>query len=114
MHQSFFSYTLTRPLPYKWFSFVVFIGGAVAIIFFSFLNLAANRYTLEVIYTTDPNSTLSETQWFQKLPWTLFAKVDASCQSQGLALNTQLFTTQLGLTYTITNAWTYGLMPAPT
>ncbi|KAK5434149.1 hypothetical protein LTR34_003661 [Exophiala xenobiotica] len=108
MHQSFFSYTLTRPLPYKWFSFVVLVGGAVAIIFFSFLNLAANGYTLEVIYTTDQNSTLSETQWFQKLPWTLFAKVDASCQSQGLALNTQLFTTQLGLTYTIANVWTYG------
>jgi hypothetical protein len=32
-------------------------------------------------------------------------KVEASCQSQGLALNTQLFTTQLGFTYGLSNVW---------
>ncbi|KAJ9610380.1 hypothetical protein H2200_005157 [Cladophialophora chaetospira] len=108
MHQSFFSYNLTRPVPYKWYTWAVGIGGVAAIVFFSFLNLAANGYALEVIYTTDPNTTLAGTQWFQKPFWTLFAKVEASCQSQGLALNTQLFTTQLGLTYKMANVWSYG------
>lgn len=108
MHESFFSYNLTRQVPYKWFTWVVGIGGVAAVVFFSFLNLAANGYTLEVLYTTDPNTTLAETQWFQKPFWTLFAKVEASCQSQGLALNTQLFTTQLGLTYKLANVWSYG------
>jgi hypothetical protein len=107
MYQSFFSYTLTRSYPYKWFTWVVVIGGVAATIFFSLLNLAANGYQLEVVYTTDPNGTLAENQWFQKPPWTLMAKVEASCQSQNLALNTGLFTTQLGLTYTLSNVWSH-------
>lgn len=105
MHESFFSYTLTKPYPYRWFTWVVAVGGVAVIIFFSFLNMAANGYTLEVVYTTDPNGTLAESQWFQKPPWTLMNKVEASCQSQGLTLNTQLFTTHLGLTYELANVW---------
>ena len=33
--------------------------------------------------------------------------VKASCQSQNLGLNTQLFTTQLGFTYGLSNVWSY-------
>lgn len=107
MHESWFSYNLARPYPYRWFTWVVGLGGVIAIVLFSVLNLAANGYTLDVVYTTDPNGTLAENQWFQKAPWTLMAKVEASCQSQGLALTTQLFTTQLGLTYQLANVWSY-------
>ena len=33
--------------------------------------------------------------------------VEASCQSQNVGLNTQLFTTQLGFTYGLSNVWSY-------
>jgi hypothetical protein len=33
--------------------------------------------------------------------------VEATCQSQNLGLNSQLFTTQLGLTYGLSNVWSY-------
>ena len=105
MHESFFSYNLTRPYPYRWFTWVVGLGGVSAIIFFSFLNLAANGYTLSIVYTTNPNGTLAERQWFQKPPWNLMTKLTASCQAQDTALNTELFTTQLGLTYGLANVW---------
>lgn len=106
MHESLFSYNLTRPYPFRWFTWVVAVGGICAIVFFSFLNLAANGYTLEVVYTTDPNGTVTQSQWFEKAPWKLMTKMTASCQAQDIALNTELFTTQLGLTYVLANVWT--------
>lgn len=65
MYESFFTYNLTRPYPYKWFSWVVGLGGLGFLVFFSIVNLAANGYALNYVYTTDPNGTLSETRWFQ-------------------------------------------------
>ena len=65
MCQSFFTYNISKPYPYKWFGWVVGLGGLVSVVLFSVLNLAANGYILEVVYTTDPNGTLSQTQWFQ-------------------------------------------------
>ena len=112
-HDSLFSYKLTRPYPYRWFTWVVAIGGIAATVFFSLLNLAANGYTLSPVYTTDPNTTLADSQWFQKPPWTFLYKLSATCQPQNLALNTQLFTTQLGLTYTLANVWTNGANGSP-
>ena len=43
-----FTYSLSRPYPYKWFTWVVIIGGICAIAFFSIVNLAANGYDLIV------------------------------------------------------------------
>jgi hypothetical protein len=30
MHKSIFSYTLSRPYPYRWFTWVAFVGGVLA------------------------------------------------------------------------------------
>ena len=65
MYESFFTYNISRPYPYRWFSWVVGLGGLGSIVLFSVVNLAANGYILEVVYTTDPNGTLSQTHWFQ-------------------------------------------------
>lgn len=47
MPTSMFSYHLTRSYPYPWFTYVVWIGGLVALAFFSVISLAANGYTTE-------------------------------------------------------------------
>ena len=65
MYESVFSYNLTRAYPYRWFTLVVLLGGLASLVLFSVVNLAANGYILEVVYTTDPNGTLSQSQWFQ-------------------------------------------------
>jgi hypothetical protein len=103
MHESYFKYNITRPYPFKWFTWVVSIGGAVLVVLFSVLNYAANAYTLTSVYTTDPNSTIAENRWFERAPFSLTNKNVASCQAQDIPINTQLFTTHLGLTYTLAN-----------
>jgi hypothetical protein len=46
MHKSVFSYNLSRPYPYTWFTWVVVIGGILATAIFSFVNLVADGYEL--------------------------------------------------------------------
>jgi hypothetical protein len=50
MHKSIFSYNLSRPYPYPWFTWVVVIGGVLATALFSVVNLAADGY--ELVYKT--------------------------------------------------------------
>jgi hypothetical protein len=44
MHESIFSYNITKPYPYRWFTWLVVLGGIAAAALFSVINLAANGY----------------------------------------------------------------------
>ncbi len=106
MHESLFTYNLTRPYPFKWVTWSVIVGGILATALFSTINFAANGYVLEVQYTVDPNGTAKNTQWFEKAPWTLVNKLSANCQPLDIAVNTPLFTTKLSLSYALADIWT--------
>lgn len=104
-HMPSFGYAVTRQYPYKWFSWVVLIGGVIALILFSAINFGANGYELKVQYTTDLNSTVSQAQWAERWPFSWFSKVETTCQSQTLQINSQFFTDKLSLPYTLTGVW---------
>ena len=59
MYQSLFSYNITRSYPFRWLTPVVIIGGIVATILVSFLNVAATGYELYSLSSADPNATLA-------------------------------------------------------
>lgn len=63
IHESFFSYNVTRPYPYRWFTPVAVLGAVTFAALFSLLNFAANGYDLVVQTSTDPNSTMAGTAW---------------------------------------------------
>ena len=46
MKESVFSYNLSRPYPYPWFTWVTVVGGILATALFSIINLAADGYEL--------------------------------------------------------------------
>lgn len=102
MHASIFSYNLSRPYPYRWFTPVVLVGGLLATVLFSVVNLAANGYQLQTVYVTDPNATISQKYWYTTGAFGLNSKLKSTCEPQNLLLGTQLFTSNLGLSYTIT------------
>ncbi|MCJ1469000.1 hypothetical protein MMC07_007632 [Pseudocyphellaria aurata] len=102
-----FGYAVTRPYPYKWFPWVVLVGGIFSLVLFSAINLAANGYDLNVQYTTDPNSTVSQTKWAERWPFSWFSKVDTTCQSLSLQINSQFSTDKLGFFYTLTSIGQY-------
>lgn len=102
MHESVFSYNVTRPYPFRWFTPVVFIGGLFALVFFSFLNLVPNSTFLVVDTSTNPNKTVSDGVLFKKWPSYLTSKIQPICQSVDIPVNTKFFTNQTALTYTLT------------
>ncbi|MCJ1375102.1 hypothetical protein MMC20_006336 [Loxospora ochrophaea] len=104
-HESIFSYSISKPYPFKWLTPVVLAGFLVATVLFSFLNFASNGYDLIVRTSSDPNTTISEGIWFQNWPSYLTSKVKPSCQSVDINVNSLLFTNQTALTYTLTDVW---------
>jgi hypothetical protein len=100
-----FTYPITRPLPYSWFKWVVLFGGIILTILLSLLNLASNGYDLVVQHSTDPNGTVSDYSWTNKLPVSVDGKTSASCEPQNLQATTQYFTNKFGLTYALAGVW---------
>ena len=105
MYSPQFTYSLSRPYPYKWFPWVVFIGGIAALTLFSVVNFAANGYDLGAQYTTDPNSTEAQKSWTEAPIFSLLNRVGPSCQTQNIAVNTEFYTSKLSLPYTLTDIW---------
>lgn len=104
-HASFFSYPISRPFPFRWFTPVAIVGGIIFIVLFTFLNFAANIYELVVQNSLDPNATISGGSWLQHWPSYLTTKVRPTCQPANLPVDSQFFTNQTALTYTLAGIW---------
>ena len=105
MYSPQFTYSLSRPYPYKWFPWAVLIGGTVALTLFSVVNFAASGYDLVAQSTTDPNGTEAQTSWTEAQVFSLLNRVGPSCQTQDIPVNTEFYTNKLSLPYTLTNIW---------
>lgn len=57
MYRSWFSYPISKPYPFRWFTPVALVGGIVLTVLLSLINLSANGYLLKPLYTSDPNGT---------------------------------------------------------
>ena len=102
MHSSYFDYNISRPYPFKWFTPVVILGGVVAVVLLSIVNLGSSGYTLAALYSHDPNATVSQrgSEYWPSLPIT---KPQSACQSANIPIDTRLLTNNTALTYTLTN-----------
>jgi hypothetical protein len=101
-----FRYPVTRPYPFAWFPWVVYLGGFCLIVLFSIINFAANGYILTVQYTNDYNGTLAKKTWGQSLA--LNGKVAATCQPQSFPVHSRFYTDKLALVYELDSIWQEG------
>jgi hypothetical protein len=106
--ESLFSYPLSRPYPFAWFTYVVAIGGTICAVLFSFVALAADGYNLDLEYVLDLNGTLDRSYWFDKAPFSWISKTSVSCQPELLTTGATYFTSNLGFTYTLDKLWREG------
>ncbi|KAF2640657.1 hypothetical protein P280DRAFT_543395 [Massarina eburnea CBS 473.64] len=103
MHESLFSYQLTRPYPFKWFTPAVIVGGIIATILFSFINLATNGYVLGAVETLDLNSTITNyTLMWEPL---LNKKLIPFCEPHTLQVGTSYYTNNTMLSYRLDSIW---------
>ncbi|KAK4184904.1 hypothetical protein QBC35DRAFT_454769 [Podospora australis] len=98
-----FSYPITREYPYRWFSWVTYVGGFLFAILFTVFSLATKGYYLEVIYTRNPNITEAELYWFSRAPFSWTDPLSAACQPTELQVGTKVFTDKLWRSYTISS-----------
>lgn len=105
MHSSIFSYNLSRPYPLKWFTPIVFVGGIIALVLVSFLNVATSGYQLAATSSTNPNVTESAQTWFARWPSFIIGHMQASCESSAIPLGTQLYTNNTALPHTLGGVW---------
>lgn len=104
-HASYFSYNLSRPYPFRWFTPVAILGATVLTALFSVLNFAANGYVLGSKFVADPNTTLAEKAWFEKPPFSYQSRLSTSCQAANIAPGTQL-AAKSGFQYELGSVWT--------
>lgn len=95
-----FSYELSRPITWKWYTPTVAVGSCILLIILSFLNFGLNGYVLELSETKNPNATKVESWPYNGL-LSGFTKVQGSCQPIDLTVGTRFYTNQFGLLYTV-------------
>ncbi|KAK6406379.1 hypothetical protein LTR81_018976 [Elasticomyces elasticus] len=104
-HQSVFTYSITKPYPFRWFTPTAIGGFIVLAAIFSLINFVSSGFILINELSSNPNTTQTENRWFASWPSFLTSKAQATCQTLSLPINTQFFTNQTALTYTLTNVW---------
>ncbi|KAK2052770.1 hypothetical protein LY76DRAFT_526004 [Colletotrichum caudatum] len=103
MHRSWFSYPITKPYPFRWFTPVAVIGGLVLAVLVTLANLSANAFYLKSIYEPNPNKTEDSLngRWYRKPPFNWQTDVQAECQPHLLSVGDSFFTSNQGFRYTV-------------
>ncbi|KAK8022969.1 hypothetical protein PG991_006850 [Apiospora marii] len=107
MHNSSFSYNVTRPYPFRWFTPVVVIGGIIVTVLVSFFNFASNGYELVATSSNDPNATVNDPSQHGGIQWPSYfiGNTRATCAPATLPLNTLIYTQNNAIGYTLTSVW---------
>ncbi|KAF5980579.1 hypothetical protein FCOIX_4720 [Fusarium coicis] len=105
MHASYFSYNLSRPYPYVWFTPVLVIGGLIATALVAFLSVATQGYETISMATSNPNTTSENRNPFSDWPSFLTANTKSLCSTTTIPIGTEFYTNNTGLKYTVTKIW---------
>ncbi|KAK8100243.1 hypothetical protein PG999_010617 [Apiospora kogelbergensis] len=109
MHRSFFSYNVTRPYPFRWFTPTVVVGAIIAAALISFINFASAGYELVATSSNNPNATIDNSSQYGGVRWPAYfiQKTQATCAPATLPLGTLVYTTNNALAYTLNSVWRF-------
>ena len=74
MSAPWFDYSIQRPYPYPWFTWVTMIGGTIFAVLISVFNFSSDGMYLKLVYTNNPNETLAQQEWVNKPPFSWAVK----------------------------------------
>lgn len=97
------SYNITRPYPYgRGFKIWVVLASILVLGGLTIVNLATNGYDKQLAYTSDPNTTVSQLNWYNNKIFTWGDDtLEPKCQNVDIPIGHQFLTTNLGLRYTV-------------
>ncbi|KAI0553639.1 hypothetical protein F4679DRAFT_598928 [Xylaria curta] len=100
-----FSYALQRDYPYKWLTPLVAAGGLVAIVIVLFVNIETQSYELVATPTNDISASQANNPNSSLLPRLLTRDSNMACDYAKLPVNSEIFTKNYALSYTIRSVW---------
>ncbi|KAI0803799.1 hypothetical protein GGR55DRAFT_699772 [Xylaria sp. FL0064] len=100
-----FSYTLKRDYPYKWLTPLVVAGGFVAIAIVLFVNIVTQSSELVATTTNNISSLQAKHSQSNGLIRYLRRDLNVSCDYTTLPVNSEVFTKNYALPYTIRTVW---------
>jgi hypothetical protein len=95
---SSFSYSITRPYPYRWFTPTAVIGGIILAVLFSAVNFFSNAYNMITITTNNPDVVEAD-HWSGRVPGTLTSKIQPKCEDAIIPVGSNINTNQTVLSY---------------
>ncbi|KAH8651202.1 hypothetical protein BX600DRAFT_100440 [Xylariales sp. PMI_506] len=109
MYKSFFSYTIERNYPYRWFTPVVIFGGLVFTALISFVNVVTSGYELAATSSSNPNATIANPRWYGSINWPSYftGNAQATCAASTFTLNSEIFTNNSAFPYTLQRVWRF-------
>lgn len=102
---TFFRYNVTRPYPFPWFAPVAMVGGLVFTVLFSVLNYALNGFDMVSVEYPEPQTGNPDATWYERFAALQTNSMQANCSPVQFPVNSQFFTNQSGLTYTLSAIW---------
>ncbi|KAK8096081.1 hypothetical protein PG999_014103 [Apiospora kogelbergensis] len=101
MHLYRFSYGVTRPYPFQWFTPLAIVGGIVLAVLFSFMTFPANAYDMKLEPSFDPNKTIREEAPYSPFGWWDGDNLKSKCEPFDLSVGSRFFTNNKGFLYTV-------------
>ncbi|RWA10805.1 hypothetical protein EKO27_g4300 [Xylaria grammica] len=101
-----FSYTPKREYSYKWLTPLVVVGGIIAIAIVLFVNITTQSY--ELVATTVNDINAAQARYLQPNGLLKFLRHNSgemSCDNVTLPVNSEVFTKNYALPYTIRSVW---------
>jgi hypothetical protein len=95
---SSFSYSITRPYPYRWFTPTAIAGGIILAALFSAINFFSNAYNMITITTNNPDI-VEANHWSGHVPGTLTSKIQPTCEDAIISVGSNINTNQTVLSY---------------
>lgn len=103
-HSSAFSYSISKPYPFRWFTPVAVVGFIIFATLFSVLNFFSTGYVQVSQTSPDPNATVAGDGYLNRWPSFIF-NMRPTCNPNNLPINSRFFTNQTALAYTLTGVW---------
>lgn len=107
MHLRPFSYPVTKPYPFRWFTPLVIIGGLVLVVLFSLWTYPPNAYEMQSQTSLHPRETEKYKPPPPRLSWWYGDDLKAKCQPYELLVGSRFFTVNRGFLYTVDRVYRY-------
>lgn len=105
MYESIFSYSLSRPYPFRWFTPTIIVGGIVATAVLSFLNIAATGYEMNAVESSNPNATTASKTFFHNWPSFMTGNNRPSCDAKILGVSDEYYSSNTAFSYKVQSVW---------